>query len=451
VSKENLLQKIMENFDAVIGRDSPLAESLWEELLALHPADIADFIEDLDKESGLRLFGDLPKGTRNEVFSRLPDGFKVDALSVLDDSQRVEVLRHLSIDELTDLFDYFSDEELKKYLNLLHKKERQKVLSLLKFHPESAGGIMEIDVLSFLDDFTVEKSVKLMQRMRPKQEIHSEIYVTDKDHKLIGHIHLEDLVFHSPETKISSFMQKNELVAQADEDREDIAKKMVHYGLMTVPVVGKDSYFLGIIPTETLVDVIVKESSEDVQRMSALPPMKRTYMDSSLMSIIYKRSPILVTLLIVESLSATVMHSYEGSIPLVMTFFVATLVNAGGGASHQTSTLVIQGLSTGEIHKSNILKFLRKEFLVAGALALILGVTGFARAYFVTKNVMQSFVVGLALGAISVLGIALGSFVPLVLRKMKIDPAFSAGPFLATVVDILGILIYCVMIKMILS
>ena len=440
----------MENFDALIGRDSPLAESLWKELLSMHPADVADFIENLDRERGLRLFAELPTKIRNEVFRDFSDVVKVDSLKILSDSEKVEALRSLSVDELTDLFDYFSDEELKKHLGLLHKKERQKVLSLLKFHPESAGGIMEIDVLSLMEDFTVEKSVKILQRMRPKQEIHREIYVTDKNNELEGHIFLEDLVLQPPKTRIASFMRKNDLVAQADEDREEIANKMVHYGLMTVPVVGKDNYFLGVIPSDTLVDVIVKEATEDVQRMSALPAMKRTYMDIPFLSVIYKRSPILVTLLVVESLSATIMHSYEDSIPKMMTFFVATLVNAGGGASHQTSTLVIQGLTTGELHKGNIFRFLRREFLVAGVLAVILGGTGFLRAYFVTKDVLQSVVVGLALGAISLLAIGLGSFVPLGLKKLKIDPAFSAGPFLATAVDIIGILIYCVMIKMIL-
>jgi len=447
MSKEKILQGIIENLDAVIKRDSPLSHSLWKELLSLHPADIAEFITDLDRESGMKLFVALPKKIRNEVFQDFSDPVKAESLKALGEAEKVDALRSLSVDELTDLFDYFSDEELKKHLNLLHKKEREKVLSLLKFHPESAGGIMEIDVLSFMEDFTVEKSIKILQRMRPKLEIHREIYVTDDEHRLVGHIFLEDLVLQPPKARISSFMRKNELIAQADEDREAITNKMVHYGLMTVPVVGKDSYFLGVIPSETLVDVIVKEASEDAQKMAALAPMKRSYYDTPFLSILYKRSPILIALLLAESVSTTILESYEHSLPVFFTFFIPMLVSTGGNASHQTSTLVIQGMATGDIHKGNILRFLRKEFMVGIFLALILGSTAFLRAYFSTKNIAASLVIGFTLGTISFTAVVLGSFIPLALKRLNIDPAFSAGPFLATLLDILGTLIYCIFIS----
>ena len=137
---------------------------------------------------------------------------------------------------MTDLFDLFSDEELKIYLGLLHKKAREKVLSLLKFNPESAGGIMDTEALVFIQDYTVEKSIQVLQRLQPNRDIYQQIYITDKDNHLVGHIRLEDLVLHNAQARIQSFMRHNELVAQAQEDRESIAKKMVHYGYMTVPV-----------------------------------------------------------------------------------------------------------------------------------------------------------------------------------------------------------------------
>src|SRR4029079_10345014 len=135
-------------------------------------------------------------------------------------------------------------EELKKYLNLLHGPAREEVNSLMKFHPESAGGIMDIQIFTLLDDFTVEKSIKILQRLRPRRDIHQQIYVTDRGNRLVGHINLEDLVLEEPTKRIASFMHPNELVAFADEDREVIAQQMVHYGLMTVPVVGKENQFL---------------------------------------------------------------------------------------------------------------------------------------------------------------------------------------------------------------
>jgi len=450
MSKENLLNKIIENLEVFIKKDSPLGQSLWDELLALHPADIADFIDDLDREIGMQIFAGLSKKVRSEVFGEFSDPLKAESLQVLSESDEVDALRSLGADELTDLFDYVSDEDLKKYLNLLHKKERQKVLSLMKFHPESAGGIMEIDVLSLVQDFTVDKSTKLLQRTRPKQEIHREIYVTNKDHKLIGHIYLEDLVLQKPKARISEFMKKNELVALADEDRETIAKKMVKYGLMTVPVVNKENYFLGVIPSDILVEVISKEATEDMQKMSALAPMKESYFDTPLFKILYKRGNILIVLLLAESISSTILKSYEDTMPHLMLIFITMLVSTGGNTSHQTSTLVIQGIASGEVHRGNMFKFLRRELLTAVLLALILGFTAFIRAFYTSGMFWQSFVVGLTLGTIVMTAVALGSFIPLVLKRLNIDPAFSAGPFLATMMDIIGVLIYAFLIKLIL-
>ena len=449
MNRDNLLDKIRDNLEVVIQKDSPLGESLWKELIGLHPVDIVDFLESVDKKSAMQLFANLPKHVRNGVFEEFSIPEQSDALAVLDDSDKLEVMRSLGTDELTDLFDYFSDDDLKKHLHLLHRKEREKVISLMKFHPESAGGIMDIDVLSLIQDFTVEKTVRLLQRLKPRQEVHRELYVTDDKHKLVGHVHLEDLLMHSPKTRISTFMSKNELVAQADEDREEIAQKMVHYGLMTVPVVGKDNYFLGVIPSETLVEVLVKEADEDAQKMAALAPMEHTYFETPFWKILYKRGNILVILMLAESVSSVILHSYEKSLGSLV-IFITMLMSTGGNTSHQTSTLVVRGMASGEIHKGNAMKFLKREFLTAFGLAAILGVTAFARAWFTTKNALQSFSVGLTIGVTVMVAVVLGSFIPLGLKKLNMDPAFSAGPFLATLMDIVSIAIFCVIVYMIL-
>ncbi len=244
----HILQEIKDNLDAVITQESSLGRSLWHEFLHVHPADIAQFLSDLDKEQLKHLFLKLPKELKLAVFEEFSDVVKVYVLSIMNEHDLIDALNILNADTLTDLFDLLSDEDLKRYMDLLHKKARQEVISLLKFHPESAGGIMDIRVLTFMDDFTVEKSIKILQRLRPRKDIHQQIFVTDNRHRLIGHIQLEDLVLQDPKSRISTFMRKNELVAQANEDREVIANKMVHYGLMTVPVVGDDNYFLVLFP-----------------------------------------------------------------------------------------------------------------------------------------------------------------------------------------------------------
>jgi magnesium transporter len=443
MNDRHILDEIKDNLETVILQDSVLGQSLWKEFLAVHPADIAQFFSDLDKDFVHKLFDKLPKELKLAVFEELSDVMKVQLLATMPEHDLVDALNILTADELTDLFDLFSDEELKKYLDLLHKKAREEVISLLKFHPESAGGIMDIQVLTFMDDFTVEKSINILQRLRPRRDIHQQIYVTDRHHRLVGHIQLEDLVMHPSTVRISSFLRKNELVALANEDREVIAQRMVHYGLMTVPVVGDDNYFLGVISSETLVDVIVEEATEDVQKMAALTPMKYPYFETPFWRLLYERSYILIALLLAESFSNTILQAYETTLGLVLMSFIPMLISAGGNTSSQTSAMVIQGMAAGDIHQANMFKFLRRELLMAFMLAAILGVTSFIRVYYTAGTWVHSLVVSLTLATIVMASVTLGSCIPLLLKRFNIDPAFSAGPFLATLMDILGLLIYC--------
>ena len=451
MKEKNILFQIKENLEEVIQRRTSRGKSLWLILLDQHPVDIADFFADIDRESMQKLFLKIPKKLRLEVFEEFSDLLKVYCLSFLTEQDQVNLLNSLSIDDLTDLFDYFSDEELKRYLNLLHMKAREKVLSLMKFHPDSAGGIMDVEVLSLFEDFTVEKSIKILQRLRPDQEVYHQIYVTNKKHQLVGHINLEDLVVHTPKERISEFLRKNKLVAAAEEDQESVAKRMVHYNLTTVPVVGADNQFLGVIPSETLMDVLVEEASEDMQKMAALAPMKRTYMEMPIRNILLSRGSILVPLLLAESITTMIIDTHKEGMSIIMLAFVTMLISTGGNASHQTSALVIQGMSSGELSQSNIKRFLRREFLVAFLLSLILGATAFVRAYYTTGALLNSSIVAVTLGSIVMLAVTLGSGTPLLLKRLNIDPAFAAGPFLATFIDIIGVLIYVLLVGWVLS
>ena len=449
---KKILQTIRNKIDLLVHNGSPAAHALWNKLIALHPADIADFFTDLNHEAFLTLFPRLPKKIHAEVFELFSDSMKVKALSCVDEPEEAELLRALPPDKLTDLFDYFSDEELNVYLRLLNKRPREQVTALMKFHPESAGGIMDIEVLTLMQDFSVERSIQLLQRLRLSKDIYQTIYVTDLDHMLVGHIKLEDLVLQLPKTRISTFMQKNQYVAQVDEDRENIAERMIHYGLMNVPVVSKNGLFLGAIPGETLIGVVVEEAGEDVLKMSALIPVKGTYFESSFFKVFFERGIILTALLIAQSFSAKIMQSYESTLQIgSLWIFITTLISAGGNSSNQTSAVVIQGIAAGEIRPSNVFRFLKREVLMAIMLALLLGLVVFARAYLTSMSFIESSVVAVSLSLIVVVAVILGSCIPVVLKRFHIDPAYSAGPFLATLMDILGVLIYCLISQFVLS
>lgn len=450
MNQPKIINDIQENIASVITQDSPLGRSLWRMLLEQHPVDIANLLSELDKESSQNLFLLLPKELRTEIFrvSSLP--MQSTILNFLGEHEKAEALYSLGIDDLADLFDYVSDSDLKKYLNLLHRKAREQVISLLQFDSESAGGIMETEVLTLMQDFTVEKSVKILQRLRPRKEVHHHIYVTNKQHQLVGYVSLEDLVLNTPETRISSFLSKNELVVHVDQDREDVAKQMMHYKLTSAPVVGDENYFLGVIPSETLVDILVREATEDVQKMAALTPMKQAYFQTSFFKLLYNRAYILIALLMAESFSGTILRAYEETLCGILMFFIPMLISTGGNTSGQTSAVVIQGMATGEIHPGNIRRFLKRELLTALALSAILAIAAFIRVYFTYRLLYESIAISCSVGVVVLFAVSLGSVIPIILKRLNIDPAFSAGPFLATLMDILGILIYCYLSRLIL-
>lgn len=449
---QKTLDQIADNIETVLQGDSPLGVLLWQTFLSLHPADIAQFLGDTDRDTVRGLFLKCPHDVRLQVFSYLSDSMKVFCLSFLDDHEREQVLSGLPLDELTDFFDELSDEELKNYLKLLHKKDREKVVSLMRFDPDSAGGSMNTDVLTLMQDFTIEKSIQILQRLQPSIELHQHIYVTNQENALVGHINLEDLVLKNPKTRLSEILRKNELVVDVDEDREAIAHKMIHYNLMTVPVVGEHDVFLGVIPSDTLVDIIEQEAADDVYKISALKPIRHSYFEMPFGQLLYQRSSILIVLFLVQILSAIIMLYYMKLLEGFLILFLPMIQSTGGNSSSQSSALAIQGVSSGEINDANMNRFLRRELAMAGIIGATLAVVSFFRVLLLHEgHFYANLAVSIALGIIVVVSMFLGSMIPLMLRKFKLDPALSAGPFLATLMDVLGLLIYCFVSQLILG
>lgn len=439
-----ILTEVRENIGAVIARDSTLGNTLWDSFIQLHPADIADFLADLPVAESQQIFTHLPKALKMAVFEDLSDFVKGAFLKIMTNTEKIEVFLMLPADELADLFDHLSDEELKEYLTLLRQDVREQVLSLLQFEPDSAGGIMTTDVLTLMKDFSVEQIIKILQRVQPNREVHQQLFVIDKEHNLLGNINLEDLLLHKPTERIAAFMRPNALVVRADEDQEKVAKEMVHYGLIAVPVVSDTNKFLGVISSEQLVDVLVEEATEDVQRMASLPVMKYPYFEIPFLKVMYLRSYVLVALLFAEFFSGSLLRSYDNIVKFgILGSFLPMITSAGGNSGSQTSAVVIQGLASGEITMGNMFKLLRRELFVSGFLALLLGCLAFGRAYFAYGSWLECIAIGGSLGLIVLLSSLLGVVIPFILRRFNIDPAFSAGPFLATIMDILGIVIYC--------
>lgn len=440
--KHTTTQDILQNIDEVIACSTDQAKILWQSLLEMHPADIAYILEQLKNEQLTKLFLKLPQHRQIEVFEELPDHDKEKVLVVLDDAQKALILRQIPLDEFTDLCAYLPDKDFKKCLEVLHKKDRQKVLSLMKFPADSAGGLMTLEFFTLMENMTVAKSITLLQRIRPNIDLHRQIYVTNLENKLVGYINLEDLVLRSPTTQLTNILKKVPFVVLPQEDQETVAQKMVHYSMMTVPVVNEEMFLIGVIQEDDLIDIIQKEAMEDVQRISAAPNTT-SYFEISFAKQLMQRSSILGILLVFESVTGFIIHQYQEILTPFLVMFFAMLVSTGGNTSGQTSAIAIQGMSSGDINETNTWKFITREFFIGLFLATVLGSLAFVRVYLSYNQLWESFIVSFALGVIVLISVLLGASLPLILKKLGSDPAFSAGPVLATVMDILGIFIYC--------
>lgn len=450
MESKQLQELIIANIDEFIALNTDQSKILWQAFLDMHPADSAKLLTYLSDEKLIKVFLKMSQTKQLELFEELPDHDKEKILEKLDDSRKAFILHQTPIDELTDLFDQLSDKELKKYLDILHKKDRQKVLSLMKFPVDSAGGIMTLEFVTLIQDLTVGQSVSLLQRVKPNIDLHRQLYVTDVHNKLIGYINLEDLVLKSPQTRLESIVKQVPYIAQAQEDQERVARKMVHYGMLTVPVVNDQFFLLGVIPEDTLIDVIQQEATEDVQRISAAP-VTTSYFEIPLWSLIGQRSFILGMLLIVGSITSFIVGYFEATLTKFLVLFFTMLVSTGGNTGSQTSAIAIQAMSSGDLNESNRKHFIFREILIGSMLGIILGAVAFVRVYLWYGQFMGSVVVSLSLSIIVLISVLLGACLPLALQKYGVDPAFSASPVLATIMDILGISIYCYVAYLILA
>ena len=398
IMKYTVLQRVSQNIDEVIARKTDLGIALWELLVQEHPADIAQFIISIPQPQATAIFLPLDKDLKLEIFGYLPEFARAELITDMPVQDKQFILTHTHADDISDMFAYLSDEELKECLKLLNKQDQKRVLDLSKFPSETAGGIMTIDVLTLMKDFTVAKSIELLQRLQPNKDLHQTIYVTDFEAHLVGYIQLQDLVLKSPDTRLESILEEVPYVALSHEDQKVVAKNMVHYQMMSVPVVDEKDLLLGVITSDTLVHVVQKEAGEDVQRMAGAP-VTESYLETSFWRLLYKRGAILAILMIAESVTSVIVHNYEHMLSSFLIGFFTMLVSTGGNTSSQTSAIVIQGVNSGVINDATLSRFFKRELGMGVALGLILGFITFVRVYAFKHLFLETMVVSISVSS----------------------------------------------------
>lgn len=408
-------------------------------------ADIAQILNELDRQKMLILFRVLPKDTAAEVFSYMSYDQRINLISMITDREISSILNSLFIDDTVDFLEELPANVVKKILKNTDENRRKLINQFLKYPQDSAGSIMTIEYVDLKKEMTVEDAIDHIKKTGVDKETIDTCYVINNNRKLEGIISLRKIILSRHDRTIEDIMDQNVISVHTLDDQEKVAFMFKKYDLYTMPVVDKEDRLVGIITIDDVLDVIEQENTEDFQRMAAMEPSDEEYLKTNVFSLAKHRILWLLVLMISATFTGNIIKKYELILntAVVLTAFIPMLMDTGGNAGSQSSTLVIRGLALGEIKLNDILKVIWKEFRVSLIVGIVLSGLNFVRIYYLEKTDLYiSLVVCISLLFTVILAKVVGSTLPIIAKKLKLDPAIMAGPLITTVVDAAALLVY---------
>jgi len=408
------------------------------------PADIAEPLSKLDLKEKATLFSLWDIDFATDVFELMEIEDQIALLNAVDKSTRIEILDELSPDDRVDLFEVLPEEMVSRFLSIMDKKEAKETEELLKYESDTAGGRMTPEFAWIRDVATVGQTLKTLRKTAKNLETIYYIYVLDKYDRLSGVVTLKQLVLADPRTRIKKIMHRNPVTVPVDMDQEQVAKEISKYDFISLPVVDYIGRMKGIITFDDLMDVMKEEDTEDMYKFGAAGKPPDDYLASNPLSIVKHRMIWLFVLIMLGFVTGTVMELYSGILAkfVALAVFIPLLMEVGGNAGTQATTVVVRGLATGEVKLKDIWKVVKKEFAIGIILGIGLGALSLMRAVFFQKEPLFWATVGLTTIATVVVSTTIGSVLPLLCKKLGFDPAVMSGPLITTIVDITSLVIY---------
>lgn len=403
----------------------------------IHPADILDILHE-DEESIKQLMDNLPNNIVASVIEEednIEDQY--DLLKLFSDLKQRQILDEMSNDEITDLLGELEESEKQDILSKMDQDDKEDVERLLTFNPDTAGGIMTTEYISIRARNTVEKTLKYLQE-NTNQDATYYLYVIDPENVLKGVVSLRDIVTSSFDTKMIDITNPNVKTIMYNEDQEEVAKKFQKYGFILMPVVDEMDHLLGVIEFDDIIDIIQEENTEDINLLGGVDSEER--LDSTVGESFKSRIPWLIVNLFTAVMAASVVSFFEGTIAQVVTLatVMPIVTGMGGNAGTQSLTIVVRGLSLGELTKENAIKIMFKEVLVGFLSGVVIGILVALGSMIFEGNPIFGIVTGLAMFMNMILANIAGYFIPVILEKFHVDPALASGVFVTTVTDVLG-------------
>ena len=409
---------------------------------------------DLDTAGRASAFHTLPPGQDDDLFFSLPTAEQAALVLSLPLEERRVWIRALPPDDVADLLQSVQPDERAATLGLLDAAGRREVNALLAYAEDEAGGLMSPRFARLRPEMTADEALRYLRRQAQANNLETVYYayVLDSEQRLLGTMSLRELFAAPGDARVVDRMERDVIVVPDDADQETVAHLIARHDLLAVPVVDADRRMRGIVTVDDVVDVVQEAATEDIHRLGGLQALESPYLSAGLAEVVRKRAGWLALLFVGELGTASAMASYESRISelVVLAVFVPLVISSGGNSGSQAATLITRALALGEVRPADVLRVVRREVAVGVILGLLLGTLGFLRVgtweFLFGSYGDRWALLGVALG-ISLLGVVLwgtlaGAVLPLLIRRVGLDPASASAPLVATLVDVSGLLIY---------
>lgn len=421
--------------------------------LVFNPADIAETLSDLHADERLLAFLKVPKEYKADVFSHLDPDFQEETIRSIGSEEMAEILNGMTPDDRTTLLEDFPDELIKYSINLLNPQERRIALKLLGYDSDSIARLMTPYYIQIRKEWTVKRSFEQIKKVGGKVETLNYLYVVDERNRLIDDLDIRYLLLADEDQLISEITDNHFVAITTTTSKEDAVTYFEKYDRTALPIVTEAGVLVGIVTIDDILDQIEQQNTEDIQKFGGVEALDEPYIQTHWWEMIKKRGLWLVVLFFLQLITASVMGFYENEIEkaVVLALFIPLIISSGGNAGSQAATLIIRAMALQEITLKDWWRVMRKEILTGLALGSFLGIIGFLRILIWHKLGWFDYgdywffigiSAGISLAMIVIWGTLSGSMVPFILKKFNLDPATSSAPFVATLVDVTGLIIY---------
>ncbi len=423
---------------------------LKAQLKEMKSADISDILDNLSKEEAVIVFRLLTKSKAGMAFSYMETDMREKLINDLTDKELKNVLDELFMDDTVDLIEEMPSNVVTRILKSVNSDDRKVINELLKYPDDSAGSIMTTEFIDLRENMTIEDALERIREIGTDTETIYTCYVLESDRILKGIINIKDLLLAEEDSLISEIMETNIISVNTLEDKEDVAKKFDKYDLYALPVVDNENRVVGIVTVDDAINVLQDEVEEDFEKMAAMQPTEDGYFETSVFKHAKSRIVWLLVLMLSSIITGGIITNYENAfaaIPLLVAF-IPMIMDTGGNCGSQSSTLIIRGLALDEIKFSDIFKAIWKEFRVALIVGSILALVTATRIFiqygssYPGQVVQISIVLGLTLILTAIIAEIIGCTLPMIAKKLKLDPAIMASPLITTAVDMCSTFVF---------